>query len=176
LTIAGNINQSGSAVVGTVHVAGSTCFDHLTSIGLSGTLSGGNISLTSTSVDGQVTTVKGAITDRAFTGTYNTNGGCAGGSYGNVSGIRMPYIANQLSGTFTTFGQGTFDVVGDIAQNRDASSDGSFGSPERLVSTRPASTRGPSGRERLPQAVSSWAVLLPLKLRLTTGPSFCWGP
>jgi len=105
-------------------------------MGLTGTLTGGNISLTSTAVAGQVTTFTGSFTDSAltgtyspgqFTGTYTINGGCANGDQGKVTGIKIPYIANTLNGTFTTSGGGTFDVAGDIAQDSASSGEGSFG-------------------------------------------------
>src|ERR1700687_3544282 len=54
ITIAGSISQSGSSIYGAVHVDGSNCFDPLITVGLTGTLTGGNISLTSTPVRGQV--------------------------------------------------------------------------------------------------------------------------
>jgi hypothetical protein len=135
-TIAGSIAQSGVSVSGAVHVDGSNCFDRLTTMGLTGTLTGGSISLTSTSVAGQVTTFTGSFTDNAltgtyspgqFTGTYTITGGCANGDQGNVTGIKIPYIANILNGTFTTSGGGTFDVAGDIAQDSVSSAEGSFG-------------------------------------------------
>ena len=136
LTIAGGITQSGSSVSGTVHVDGSSCFDRLTAISLTGTVTGDNISLTSTPVAGQVTAFTGSITDNAltgtfspgqFTGTYTINGGCANGDQGNVTGIKIGYIANNLNGTFTTSGSGTFDVTGNMAQDAGVSSEGSFG-------------------------------------------------
>jgi hypothetical protein len=71
LTIAGGITQSGSSVSGTVHVDGSSCFDRLTAMRLTGTVTGDNISLTSTPVAGQVTTFTGSITDNALTGTFS---------------------------------------------------------------------------------------------------------
>ena len=127
LTIAGSIKQSSSAVSGAVHVTGSSCFDQLTTMGLTGTLTGNNISLTSTSVSGQVTTFTGSITDSALTGTYTINGGCANGDQGTVTGIKIPFIANTLSGTFTTSAKATFNVEADVAQSSGASSEGSFG-------------------------------------------------
>jgi hypothetical protein len=96
-------------------------------VGLTGTLNGSNLLLTSSSVDGQVTAVTGTASDTSFTGTYHTNGGCADGDQGSVIGTRIPYIANQLQGTFTNSGQVTFGAVGDIAQSAAASSDGSYG-------------------------------------------------
>jgi len=134
LTIAGSINLSGSSVSAALHVNGSSCFDQLTTVALTGTVTGGNISLTSTSVAGQVTTLTGSITNLAvtysagqFTGTYSINGGCASGDQGNVTGVKVPYIANLWNGTFTDFGGGTFSLSGDIAQDANASSAGSFG-------------------------------------------------
>src|ERR1039458_9381908 len=90
LTIAGSISVSGSSVSGAVHVSGSNCFDRLTTVGLTGTLTGGNISLTSASVAGQVATFTGTFSDPGtflpgqFTGTYAINGGCADGEKGNA--------------------------------------------------------------------------------------------
>ncbi len=133
-TIAGGINQSGSSLSGAVLVAGSKCFDRQTTIGLTGTLTGSNVSLTSTAADGQVTTLTGSIrddarngTDSAFTGTYAVNGGCANGDNGSVTGIRIPFIGNILKGTFTTSRGETFDMAGDEAQYGTPSTEGSFG-------------------------------------------------
>jgi hypothetical protein len=110
-----------------VHVDGSNCFDPLITVGLTGALTGGNISLTSTPVRGQVMTFTGTITNNTFTGTYSINGGCSDGEQGNVAGINVPIIGNTLNGTFTNSGGDTFDVAADVAQNSSASSDGSFG-------------------------------------------------
>lgn len=98
-------------------------------MGLTGTLTGSNISLTSTSVGGQVTTFTGSITDNALTGTYTINGGCANGDQGNVTGIKIPLIAGHLSGTFTTSGKEAFDVAADVTQGS-ASPEVALGSPE----------------------------------------------
>lgn len=136
LTIAGSVNQSGGSISGAVHVDGSNCFDRPTTIALTGSLSGNTVSLTSASVAGQVITLTGSLTDHAltdafsggqFTGTYAINGGCANGDQGNVTGIKVPYIANILKGTFTAFGGETFDLTGDIAQHGGAGPEGSFG-------------------------------------------------
>src|SRR5438874_9955013 len=98
-TIAGSIAQSGSAISGAVHVEGSNCFNRLTTMDLTGTVTGSKISLTSTSVSGQVTTFTGSITDTAFTGTYTINGGCANGDQGNVTGTKIPTLPTIFSGT-----------------------------------------------------------------------------
>ena len=148
-TISGSIAQSGSSVSGAAHLDGSKCFDRLTTIGLTGTLTGSNISLTSTSVDGQVTTFTGSISndalngaDSALAGTYTIDGGCANGDHGNVTGIRIPFIANTLNGTFTTSGGETFDVVGDEAQFGTASSEGSFGITGTVTFSTPCFSSG----------------------------------
>jgi len=134
LTIAGSINLSESSVSAALHVNGSSCFDQLTTIALTGSVTGRNISLSSTSVAGQIVTVTGIITNLAvtysagqFTGTYSITCGCASGDQGNVTGIKIPYIANLLNGTFTDSGGGTFSLSGDVAQDASASSAGSFG-------------------------------------------------
>jgi hypothetical protein len=148
-TISGSIAQSGSSVSGAAHLDGLKCFDRLTTIGLTGTLTGSNISVTSTSVDGQVTTLTGSISDdalngadSALAGTYTIDGGCANGDHGNVTGIRIPFIANILNGTFTTSGGETFDVVGDEAQFGTASSEGSFGITGTVTFSTPCFSSG----------------------------------
>ena len=142
LTIAGSISQSGSSVSGAVHVDGSNCFDRLATMGLTGTLTGANLSLASTSVAGQVVTFTGSITNSAFTGTYTINGGCANGDQGNVTGIEIGYIANILNGTFSTSGGGKFDVAGNMAQNSDAGPEGSFGITGTVTFTTPCFSSG----------------------------------
>ncbi|MGA9988245.1 MAG: hypothetical protein WBP69_10720 [Terriglobales bacterium] len=107
MTIAGSINQSGSSVSGAVHVAGGSCFDQQNVIGLTGTLTDGNVSLTSASVDGQVITFAGNITNKAnfadtLTGTYAINGGCANGDQGNVTGYSMGAFNGSWYGELST--------------------------------------------------------------------------
>jgi hypothetical protein len=126
LTIAGSIHQAGKALNGAVHVDGSNCFDQLTTVPLSGTLTGNTISLTTTTASGQVATFTGTVTDTAFTGAYTITGGCAGGDQGNVTGIKVPLVMNSLSGTFTTSGNDAFNAAAQLTQGG-ASPQGSFG-------------------------------------------------
>ena len=126
LSIAGSIDQSVTELSGAVHVNGSNCFDPLTTVRLTGTLTGNKILLTSTSIDGQVITLGGDITDTAFTGTFTINGGCANGDQGNVTGAKIPSITSQLSGTFTASGREAFAVTAQVTQGS-ASSEGTFG-------------------------------------------------
>lgn len=136
LTIAGSIDQSDGSVSGVVHLDGSNCFDRMTAISLTGTLTGGKLSVTSTPVAEQVITLTGGVADNAltdayapgqFTGKYAINGGCADGEQGNVSGIKIGYIANILNGTFASTGGETFEVTGNMAQYAGSSDEGSFG-------------------------------------------------
>ena len=106
-TIAGSIAQSGVLINGAVHVNGSNCLDRLTTIGLTGTLTEGNVALTSTSADGQVITFGGSISKKVdfpytFTGTYAINGGCANGGQGNITLYGVDSITGYWAGNLTT--------------------------------------------------------------------------
>lgn len=111
LSIGGSISPSGSSVSGAVHINGSKCFDPLSTARLTGTLTGSDLSLTATSLDGQVTTLTGTISDNTFTathlpgefiGTYAISGGCAGGDKGNVTGVIEPSLTGNWAGDFTS--------------------------------------------------------------------------
>lgn len=126
VTIGGSISRSGNTVSGAAHVNGSNCFDQLTTIDVTGTLSGGSFSLTSESVSGQVIGISASITASALSGTYSITGGCANGSQGSVTGVKIPYIANTLNGTFIASGRQPFDLTGSIAQDATPNSAGSY--------------------------------------------------
>jgi hypothetical protein len=125
-TIAGSISQNGATLTSALHIGGSKCFDRLTTIGFSGTVSAGTTSLISTDIEGQVITLTGNFDNTAFAGTYRINGGCADGEMGKVIGNNIPYAGNTLSGSLTNSANKTFDVVAEIAQSSNASSEGSF--------------------------------------------------
>ncbi len=126
LTFAGSIGQAGTAVNGALHVDGSNCFDRLTTIGFTSTMTRNSTTLTSAAIDGQVVTFTGNFSGSTFNGTYRINGGCDGGDQGTLTGNNVWNIGNNLSGTFTNSAQKTFNLVGQIAQSDNASSDGSF--------------------------------------------------
>lgn len=126
LTFAGSIGQTGTAVTGALHVDGSNCFDRLTTISFTSTVTGTSTSLTSAAIDGQVITFTGNFSGEAFNGTYKINGGCDASDHGTLTGINIGNIGNNFSGIFTNSAQKTFNVVGKIAQSDIASSDGSF--------------------------------------------------
>lgn len=81
-----------------LHVDGSNCFNRLPPID---TVTADNTSLRFTALDGPVVTVTDNFTNAIFTETCGSNGGCAAGDRGRVSGTNIPYIANQLNGTIT---------------------------------------------------------------------------
>jgi hypothetical protein len=127
VAIDGIINQSGTSLSGIVHVDGSNCLDWVTDVGLTGTVSGNHVSLTSTSVAGQSTTFSGSISGDTFAGTYKVKGGCADGDQGNVIGIRLFPITNSFAGTFTPSEGEIFDGASYVAQDKGAGSDGNLG-------------------------------------------------
>ena len=128
LIFSGSIGTAGNAVSGALHVDGSDCFDRLTTIALTATVTAGSTTLTSAAIDGQVVTFTGNFADSTtFNGTFKIDGGCAAGYQGKLTGINVWNIGNNLSGTFTNSAQNTFNVMGKIAQSSSASSDGSFG-------------------------------------------------
>jgi hypothetical protein len=131
-TIAGSVTQSGTSVNAVVHVAGWSCFDQATTIGLTGTITDGNVSLTSTAVDGQVITFAGSITIKAnfpdtLTGTYAINGGCANGDQGNVTGYSVGAFNGSWYGNLTTAGGANIHWGTNQLGQVGPSSEGSFG-------------------------------------------------
>lgn len=132
LAIGGSIIQSGSTLNGALHVDGSSCFEQPTAIGLTGTLAGGNVSLTSASLDGQVITLAGTISKKdgypyELTGTYTIDGGCASGEKGNVTGYSVDGINGVWYGNLTTAGGADIHWGTDQLGQVGASSEGSFG-------------------------------------------------
>ena len=112
-----------------------------------GTLTNDDLSLTSNSVAGQVTTFTGRVTHDAlagwsspgqFSGTYTISGGCANGDQGSVTGIKLPFINHLVTGTLMASGGETFHLEGDMTL-QGAISEGPFaGSQDLWLSTPPA--------------------------------------
>ena len=132
-SIGGSISQSDAAINGALHIDGSNCFDRLITRGLSGNVTADTAALVITGMDGQVVAFTGRFSNTAligmytFTGTYKINGGCGDGDEGTVTGINIPPIANQLSGTFIdNSARHIFHVTGNIAQSNSASPEGSY--------------------------------------------------
>jgi len=112
-------------------VDGWGCFDQRTTISLSGTLTDGNFSMASASVDGQTLTFAGSINKKngfpyTLAGTYAINGGCADGYQGTVIGVGVDSLKGYWAGNLTTEGGGTIHWDTQFAQGS-ASSEGSFG-------------------------------------------------
>jgi hypothetical protein len=112
-------------------VNGWSCFDQQTTIELTGAVTDGNVSLTSTSIDGQVIALTGSVSKKdgfpyVINGTYAINGGCADGEQGNVTGVSVDSLAGYWAGNLTTAGSETIHWDVQLAQDG-ASSEGSFG-------------------------------------------------
>jgi hypothetical protein len=103
-------------------------------------------------------------------------GGCADGDQGRVTGINIPYIANQLSGTFTNSAHETFNVAGDITQSGSANSEGSFEITGSVTFDSPCFNVGTVGPGTFPSGSLFSACLLPSNLRLATALSILSGP
>ena len=132
LAIGGSIIQSGNMLSGAVHVDGSSCFEQPTAIRLDGTLTDGNISLTSAAVSGQIISLAATINKKAgypyqLTGTYNIDGGCASGDRGNVTGYSVDGINGVWYGNLTSVGGADIHWGTDQLGQVGASSEGSFG-------------------------------------------------
>ena len=131
MAIAGSISASSGSVNGVVHVTGSNCFDPLTAIGMTGTLTGSNISLTSATVAGQVATLTGTVSDPTasqpgrFTGTYAINGGCSDGDQGNVTGTTEYPIGGNWAGDLTS-ATGVINRLTVTMAQGNATSEGTF--------------------------------------------------
>lgn len=128
-TIAGGIAPSAVPVSGAVHVDGSTCFDKLTAVDLTGTLNGSTLSLTSASVSGQVMTLTGSTAEdpvTKFTGTYSIQGGCADGDQGNVTGVELTPVGGPWAGDLTSEAGDINRIAVTLAQGS-ATTEGTFG-------------------------------------------------
>jgi hypothetical protein len=99
-----------------LHVGAANCFNRPTAIDMATTVSADDTAVTFTPLDGQVVTFSEYSTNATFTGTDTNNGGRAAGGRGRVTGIDIPYIANELNGTSTSSAQGILTWQGDIAQ------------------------------------------------------------
>ena len=132
-TIAGGLDPSTSPVSGVVHVEGSSCFDHLSRVELTGVMNGSSLSLTSSPVAGQVITSTGSImkdplTNSAkFTGTYSIHGGCADGDQGNImGGVEETSMRGNWAGDLTSVAGNINRITLNLSQGS-ATPEGTFG-------------------------------------------------
>jgi hypothetical protein len=127
LTIAGNLTQTGSSVVGEVHVDGSNCFDQNIVVKLTGTSANRSVSLISAAVDGQVLTIAGSFNPQnLLTGTYVIDGGCADGDRGQTAGSHIGSLQGYWAGYLTTAGGRMIHWETTFLQDR-PTAEGSFG-------------------------------------------------
>jgi len=132
LASGGSIIQSGSTLSSALHVDGSSCFAQPTAIPLAGTLTDGNLSLASASVNGQIISLVGTITKKngypyQLTGTYIIDEGCASGDQGSVTGYSVDGINGLWYGNLTTAGGTDIHWGTDHLGQVGASPQGSFG-------------------------------------------------
>lgn len=133
ITIAGGIDQTTSPISGAVHVNGSSCFDHLKVVQLTGVPNGSNLSLTSSPTAGQVITAVGSITkdpltnSAKFTGTYSIRGGCADGDQGNITGgVEPTTMKGEWAGDLTSAAGNINRITVTLTQDG-ATPEGTFG-------------------------------------------------
>jgi hypothetical protein len=171
LTFAGSITQTTSAVTGALHVGGSNCFNQLTTLAFAGTETpAGNVSLTSTAVNGQVVTLSGNLTGNAFTGTYSVAVGCDGGDQGTVTGVNVDDTdADAWDATFTSSTQTTFSAQGNFAQSANANSDGSFGIAGTATFDTPCFSAATISPGSLPSGNFILGTLVSLQIQTNNG-------
>ena len=172
LAQAGNIVETGNAVTTALHVDGSSCFDQMAIMALTGTVTNGMTTLTSAPLNGQVVTFTGSLTTSNFTGTYSVTGGCDSGDREALPACSFSVAdADAWSGAFTSSAQKTFIVTGTFAQGTSASPEGVLDSLEPPPLIRRASPPRPSVRGRFHPGASSWALFSLLRSTRTTAPS-----
>jgi hypothetical protein len=134
--VGGNFTQNGSTLSGTMYVFGSHCFDVSHPISLSGTINGKEVTLASPKINGQVVSVAAtATTDSALNGTYTITGGCGSGDSGTIAANAVPSISATWGGYVTGSGGSSVALSIQLAQNAQASADGTFALTGNLVYT-----------------------------------------
>ena len=171
LTFAGSVTQTGvSGVSGALHVGGSNCFNQMTTMGLTGTETASNVSLSSAAVNGQVVTLGGTFTGTGFTGTYSVSGGCDGGDQGTVTGVIVDDTdADAWDATFTSSAQTTFSAQGNFAQSGVANSDGSFGITGTATFNTPCFSTATISPGSLPSGNFILGTLVSLQIQTNNG-------
>jgi len=132
--VGGNLTQNGSTLSATMYVFGSLCFDVSQPISLTGTINGKEATLASTKINGQVISVAAtATTASALNGTYTITGGCGSGDSGTVAANAVPSISATWGGYLTGPGGSSVALSIQLAQNAQASADGTFALTGNLV-------------------------------------------
>jgi hypothetical protein len=134
--VGGNLTQVGQALSGTMHVAGSPCFDVSQPVLFTGNLVARQVTLTSAEVNGQVISLGATETaSSALSGTYTITGGCGDRDSGTVAGHAVPAINGTWSGSVSGSGGPNVSVAMALTQASVASADGTFALSGNLTFT-----------------------------------------
>lgn len=122
----GSLNQSGRSLTGRMIVAFSDCDDAVGALVLSGEVRGNEFTLKTSSVNGQVVTVTGTITDpKTVTGAYSVAGGCADGAHGQIAGTYVPPLTGTWKATEDVNGS-PMTITLKLTQSTTVTSEGLF--------------------------------------------------
>ncbi|HEX4486145.1 MAG TPA: hypothetical protein VH088_07770 [Terriglobales bacterium] len=125
--IGGSLTLSGSSLNAIMHIDNSSCYDLSTDVPFSGSISGTNATLTSSSISGQVITVTGTVSNSTLLqGSYTIAGGCATGDHGSVTGTLVPSISATWKAIDNSSGT-TVTITGAITESSTSATDGIYG-------------------------------------------------
>jgi hypothetical protein len=125
--IGGNLTQNGTSLAGTMSIANSLCYSSSQTVTFTGTVKGNNVTLTSSSVGGEVITVIATGTAGSLTGNYAISGGnTCDGDTGTIAANPVPAITASWSGPYDPEGDPNAVLTVAITQATSASSDGTF--------------------------------------------------
>jgi len=146
--ISASLNLNISTITGTAHIPFnvSGCSDFFQPIPLTGTIDAqGNISVTSSVVDGSVLSFTGTLSPDHSSisgGRYSFRGGCVGGESGSLTGVRVSQVVGLYSGTMAGGPSGSVVVSALLTQSTITDVNGFFpvnGTVTISSSTCPAS-------------------------------------
>ena len=125
--IGGNLSQSGSSLAGTMYVVGS-CISTSEQVAFTGSVSGSNVTLSSSGGSGQVITLNLTGTASSLTGTYTVSGGCDTGDSGTVVATPVASVTGTWNAPIVNDGNGDPNVTLSMAltEATTASTNGSF--------------------------------------------------
>jgi hypothetical protein len=134
--IGGSLTQSGTNLSGTMYVVGN-CINPSQQVAFTGTVSGNNVSLTSSGGSGQTITVNATGTASSLTGTYSVNGGCDDGDSGTVVATPVASITGTWNAPIVNDGDGDPNVTlsMNLTQATTASANGTFAVTGNLTYT-----------------------------------------
>lgn len=118
----GNLTQTGNTISGTLHMAGSRCFDPLDDLLVSGQASIRRITFTTAPVQGQTITFTSAdfppvlpVPNSVVVGSYTISGGiCTAGEKGSFTASLMPTLTGTWKGSLLGLFNG--DVTDTLSQ------------------------------------------------------------